>query len=282
MSDGSDVSVASAIAVLAASMGAAAGALWGFNYVTGRPLPAGLSRVLQRVPNMNLAQQIARYATTNRWNALDTAPAGAKRLPILGASLTQPVPGYTDWHRIGVTKDGVDGCLSVLRAALQDAGRGDEDVRCVLYRMAEETSWLDGHMWGWNPMNFKAPGVYASSATVLDAGGGYVLDTHYPSASHIFLLVDRLQSFDAYYGFDTFGDGLQSAAQWFERNGYNSGASGGVRGAYIAGDKDGLTASEIILAQRGFSTGYTVAAAQVRPGRFWDRCAALCGATWVR
>lgn len=252
--------------------------------LNGSGQDAAASNGVQRVLRMTFQDQLQRFATaTDRHGNRLFHDIGAGDLPDGARWLTlepsQPMNllGFNHHPPYGEgTHDGIVAALNATREALQMGGRGGEDARCVLCRWAEETDWFRA-LNHYNAGFVKLPHPYASQSSLLGGSPRVGIGSTYPEPTTAFMLTDRLASFDMYYGFPSLPNFATFHKRWFLQNGY----SGVIRG-YQQGGVEGLALAETTMAERGYSTGYTVAAAQARAPAFWSRCSRLAGADWVR
>lgn len=164
-----------------------------------------------------------------------------------------------------------------MRSALQACGRGDEDVRCVLWLHALETGYGQS-AWDYNFGNRKtAP--YASRELILNERSVYTMNPH---ADGVFLLVDRVNSFDSYPTFATLSDGLAAEKLFFETSRGNGRGYAGVLPGYRQGGLEGLKAARTAQHKGGYSPGSL--SGKLEACEYWwnNLGARILGADWRR
>lgn len=202
-----------------------------------------------------------------------TQPAGTRQVPIVMRLRTptgnpQPLPPE---RYPSNRKPWLEQSLRNLRAAMVDAGRGSEDVRCAFCLTVIETGW--GKIgWNWNMGNVKGSSAYYGNAETIASG---VMWTKTPESNGVYVLVDRVRSLDCYHSFPNWSAYCRYQARLFtEYPNFR-----GVIGAWSAGGLQGLFEGERILARGGYSGSGTVARlADARA--FWARMVRLFPTTW--
>lgn len=262
-------------------------------FLDGTPEMAGsigerISRAL-RAPRGASADDIRRYADSPReWTRIPPSgvPQGARKVPIKGHRWTALAPSrannwptYANGKKKKFWEDRALflAVVNDMRAALRACGRGDEDVRCVLWLHALETGFGQS-AWDYNFGNRKtAP--YASRELILNERSVYTMNPH---ADGVFLLVDRVNSFDSYPTFATLADGLAAEKLFFETSRGNGRGYAGVLPGYRQGGLDGLKSARTAQHNGGYSPGDL--GAKLRACEFWwnDLGARILGAEWVR
>lgn len=141
--------------------------------------------------------------------------------------------------------------FAFLRKALRDAGRGGEDVRVAMLRIAIESGWLRrGRSFYNNWGNIKAQNhVWCTSKE--DAKAGRNLKTDIGDATVLFVLKDRLNSVDAYPGFPAVSQYLAFDKRLLSRR-YPDALAGAIEGG-----ERGLMKTEAALGRGGYSSAPT-------------------------
>lgn len=152
--------------------------------------------------------------------------------------------------------------FAYLRKALRDAGRGNEDVRVTMLRVAIESGWLRrGRSFYNNWGNIKAQNhVWCTSKE--DAKAGRNLKTDIGDATVIFVLKDRLNSVDAYPGFPEVSQYLAFDKRLLTRR-YPDALAGAIEGG-----ERGLIKAETALGRGGYSSAPT-AVRLVTAAAYW-------------
>lgn len=160
-----------------------------------------------------------------------------------------------------------------LRDAMRDAGRGDEDVRCMMLRTAIESGWIRrGRSFYFNMGNIKAQN-HVWSTSRADAKAGRNLKCDIGDSAVIFILKDRLRSTDGYPGFRSLGDYLRFDKRVLERR-YPAALAG-----YRRGGKEGAVEAETSFGRGGYSSEGTVSRLATLEG-YWLRQRVMFGEAW--
>lgn len=284
------VGIVSAASAALAGVAAGAYALHR-KFLSGTPEAA--NDLVERVTSVVLAPRgadasdIERYANSPReWSAIPASglPQGARKVAIKGRRWTSLAPSVARWptYANGKRKKFWEdralfaAVLRDMRAALRGSGRGDEDVRCVLWLHALETGYGQS-CWDYNFGNRKTR-PYASRELILRERSVYTTNPH---ADGVFLLVDRVRSFDSYPTFGTMAAGLADEKRFFETSRGNGRGYAGVLPGYRQGGLEGLKAARVAQHNGGYSPGDL--AAKLRACESWWRMGErILGAEWVR
>lgn len=228
-----------------------------------------------RVPSTG--NRVETWATTPHEVRYGTIPQNARLIPILEPRHAPMLPAGTNVN----TKSGRLLCVRFVRDLLGMGGRGNEDPRCVLLELAVETGWFRAS-WNNNLGNVKAQGsIYARSPAEVIATR-QVYTTNYESAG-VHILLDRVNSLDAYHAYDDPGVFMRRQSMLYDRT------YGGVTAGFVAGGLEGLIAAERILGGtlpdggRGPMYSGSVSIQREAMARwYWRTSERLCGTDWVR
>ena len=159
-----------------------------------------------------------------------------------------------------------------LRDALRAAGRGDEDVRVVMLRVAIESGWLRaGRSFHNNLGNIKAQGhVWATDWPTAMRGE---LSTDIGDARLVYILRDRVRSVDGYPGFESLSDYLRFDNRVITRR-YPLAKAGAIQGG-----EAGLVRAEEALGRGGYSPAGPTER-RIMAWAYWRRSRAMFGDVW--
>lgn len=219
---------------------------------------------------MTRTETLERFAASRgeyHHRATPGAEPGARRIPIVTTAHTPLVPGVTRTRSLSDPALFRAG-FAAWRGLMQSAGRGDEDPRATFWLFLKETAW-GKRCWGRNTGNRKAK-CYANESEIR---AGFVWDKN-PRSTGVFLLVDRVRSFDSYRAFPTWEASLQDEKRLFEQPLY---ARHGVLDGYRRGGLDGLKAAIAAMHRGGYSPG-VLAAKLVECEQYWAMAVARANA----
>lgn len=195
------------------------------------------------------------------------APEGAKRVPIVGLVRTTISQDPSTPYIYGRA---FRGAFEYLKAAMREAGRGDEDARAVLFLHALETGWFRC-CYNWNLGNRKVR-PHCDPAMIRE---GYVYTTN-QNTDCVYILRDQARSIDFYPGYVSLASGLREEKAFFER--YP--AYHGVIDAYRRGGVEGCIEASAIMQRAGYSPRDPAREAEIRG--YWRRCGGGRLEDWVR
>ena len=214
---------------------------------TGRTIPIG--------DRPQKLWQQWRYRNGN--SRLARVREGMRSVPVVAMTNFRLATG--DPHR---SKQDMINILTALKAYLTQAGRGDEDVRCVYALYVKESGYRLGSIWNYNFGNHKAFGIAGSEAT-LTAGIPHVFTSN-PNVSGIWIAQGRHENAsEPYWAFESPAHWFRHEREWFVRNGYD-----GVLAGYRQGGLAGLLAADVAFATKGYSYA-TVAGRQASSRAYW-------------
>jgi hypothetical protein len=191
--------------------------------------------------------------------------------PLVPSQRTIQKPGFVKY---GNTKWYADKRIymdlkAAVIAALREAGRGDQDWRCVIYRWCEET------YWGTSCFNYNIGNIHAHPwATRESILSGYVWSD--AGADGMTIIRDDGEIVGE-YAFSGLASWLRYEGQWLQRNGYQ-GALDGMR----AGGIEGLMQVCQAEMSRGYAAHTTVAEDQHAARNYWAISLHAMGADWGR
>lgn len=277
--------------ILAGVAGIAAGALAMHQVLSPTPVVAR-AELRRPPPDADWSSRVRRWAligntpglrATKEVRYVNELPANAREVPVVVPRRT-PITG----RRInGARRDDVLAFLDALRRELQRAGRGDEDVRCNALLYANETAWNNA-CYGWNGGNVKAQTTvfYPLRGRSIEQCADAIsreqrVYTTNPTASEIFLLVDRVNSLDGYAGYETCEAFLRRQKDvTFGRN------YPGVLSGYRRGGLEGLIEAERAMGGenpgRLIYSGAPAAARELQARAYWNRMNRLLGNSFTR
>lgn len=218
-----------------------------------------------------------RWADTRGEVRYGPIPDNARRIPIVDRRRTPIVP----LDNRQTTPRGAAVYFEAMRRLLGDSGRGSEDVRCAGLLTAIESAW-GKTAWNHNINNVKAQGsIYAESKqSILESRQVWTTNQE---ATEIYLLIDRVNSLDAYHGYSDFSTYFRRSKMLLQR------VYPGVIEAWERGELDGLLAGERILGgeaingRSGPRYSASFAIQRVATARwFWSRFSMIMGEGWRR
>lgn len=185
--------------------------------------------------------------TRGEIRAVALKPPNARRIPVVGRTWV-PMVARAERTNLGVGAANRRLYLNGIRSVLASAGRGDEDPRCVMSLMANESGW-DTAGWCCNYGNVKSQGqVYADRTTLLDVPVEQAFVwTSSQTANGVFLLTDRYNSFDGYLSYPDPATYMRYHGSLLSRR-YPEVIQG-----YRTGGLDGLLRAEEFIARRGYA-----------------------------